>query len=413
MRKQSNNRLKSNIHTYFLILFTCFSFSSCAIVPHHSAPKETYETATTKGFDESIRFWSDVAPNSLAEMIQTRVKQYKEAYSKDGVTPDMNYLALSGGAKNGAFASGIINGWSTQGNRPEFAIVSGVSTGALLAPFAFLGEDYNKHAKRVFTTVNSDDIFKRSFFNILNGFLGGTSIADSTPLKEMIEEEITADIFQKIAEEHNKGRRLFIGTTNLEAQRGVIWNIGALANSGNPKALNLFHQILRASSAIPGAFQPVMIDVIINGKPYQELHVDGAVTSQVFIYPSQFKSNVVPVFEEANIKRNIYIIHNAKINTEFEKTSPRFLGIMNRSLQTLIKYHGIGDLNKLYLISERDKLNFNLHYIPKTFTETAEEEFDPVYMRKLFNYGYTLGKKGKNWHKTPPGIEHTDNTPSH
>lgn len=395
---------------HLIVINTCLIFlSACSVTKYHSsAPPDSYQKATIDNYSPYIRLWADVANYDLAGIIEDRVKQYKDIHADKDKLPDMHYLALSGGGNDGAFAAGLLSGWSAHGSRPEFAIVSGISTGALLAPFAFLGSEYDEAAKRVYTTTTSDQIFTQDVFNVVSGLLGAAAITDTSPLKTVIQREITAEMFAKIGEEHRNGRRLFIGTTNLEAQRGVIWNIGVLANSGQKGALQLFHQILLASSAIPGAFEPVLIDVTIKGKRYQELHVDGGVTSQVFIYPAQFRADVVPVFERNNIDRHLYIIRNAKIAPEFEKTSARFFDITSRSISTLIKYHGIGDLHKLYLMSQRDRMGYNLLYITEEFQAESQEEFDPIYMSKLYAYGYERAINGPDWLKTSPGIDYLE-----
>ena len=175
----------------------------------------------------------------------------------------MNYLAVSGGGDNGAFGAGLMNGWTETGTRPEFKMVTGVSTGALIAPFAFLGPDYDAALREVYTTMTPEKVYRARG---LSAALFDDAMADTTPLAEMIAKYADQKMFDAIAREYQKGRLLLIGTTDLDAQRPVIWNIGAIAASGHPEALELFRKILRASAAIPGAFQPVLIDVEIDGQ---------------------------------------------------------------------------------------------------------------------------------------------------
>jgi predicted acylesterase/phospholipase RssA len=204
-----------------------------------------------------------------------------------GLTPDAQLptaylLAISGGGDNGAFGSGILVGWTEAGDRPEFQLVTGVSTGALLAPFAFLGSGYDRQLREVYTTVSGDDIFRERG---LIAAIYDDAFSDTTPLWELISRYIDEPLVKAIGLEYQKGRLLLIGTTDLDAQRPVIWNIGAIAASGHPGAVDLIRKVLRASSAVPAVFQPVMIDIEVDGKPYQELHVDGGAMQQMFLYP--------------------------------------------------------------------------------------------------------------------------------
>ena len=224
----------------------------------------------------------------------------------------MNYLAVSGGGDNGAFGAGLMNGWTETGTRPEFKMVTGVSTGALIAPFAFLGSDYDATLREVYTTMTPEKVYRARG---ISAALFDDAMADTTPLSQVIAGYADQKMFDAIAREYQKGRLLMIGTTDLDAQRPVIWNIGALAASGHPGALDLFRKILRASAAIPGAFQPVLIDVEIDGHKYQEMHVDGGAIAQLFLYPASIdlsKSGVRRV-------RHAYIIRNARLDPDYSR----------------------------------------------------------------------------------------------
>ncbi len=392
--------------------------TACASAPPHMAvPEQFVSQAVVDGFSGDIRSWADEPRADLAEAIRKRVENYRrlnaDYFTQHQSWPAMNYLALSGGSNNGAYAAGILYGWTKAGTRPDFTVVTGVSTGALIAPFAFLGPRYDEELKREYTTIKSDNIFHGGAVNFLRGIAGGMSLVDTSPLKKRIDEIITPALFTEIAAEHRKGRRLLIGTTNLEAQRGVIWNIGNIANNGNPEeGLKLFKKILLASAAIPGVFEPIFIDVTIEGKHYQEIHVDGGVTSQVFLFPLQSTRLDRDAFADNGIRRNLYIIRNGKISPDYLEMKPMVFSLSQRSIETLIKYQAIGDLYRLYMGAQRDGIHYNLAYIPPTFNEKPAEIFDPVYMSKLFELGYNLNKNGDFWMKEPPGIEYMDQKPS-
>lgn len=393
--------------------FFLFFVTGCTTAPvFRSVPADMASVAVVDGFPADIRSWGDEPGSHLAESIGQRIDQYRNSHADYFVShkayPAMNYLALSGGSNNGAFAAGVLNGWTESGTRPEFTIVTGVSTGALIAPFAFLGPHYDDVLRREYTTVTSENIFESDFWTVVRGVTGGMAIVDNTPLQKRIDEIITPQLFAEIATEHRKGRRLLIITTNLEAQRGVIWNIGAIAVSGLPGGLALFKDILLASSAVPGVFAPVLIDVNVAGENYQEMHVDGGVTSQVFLFPLKTTRADRDAFEKAGIERNLYIIRNGKITPEYMEMKPSAIPMSQRSLETLIKYQGIGDLYRIYSGAQRDGMNYHLTFIPPEFTEKSNELFDPVYMSKLFDLGYRLNRDGLHWVTAPPGIEYVD-----
>jgi predicted acylesterase/phospholipase RssA len=186
----------------------------------------------------------------------------------------------------------------------------------------------------------------------------------------------------------------------------VLWDIGAIANSKQPGALDLIHKIILASASIPGAFEPVFIDVEADGQAYSEIHTDGGVTSQVFIYPLKMQKGVVDIYRNNHMNRHLFIIRNSKIAPEYKALKPNVLSLSKRSIETLTKYQGIGDLYRLYLGSLRDGIDYNLAYIPEDFAVQPQELFDPYYMSELYKVGYTLGKKLTTWEKTPPGIDY-------
>lgn len=200
----------------------------------------------------------------IAEWTQALERQRKAlGLPSNAALPAARFLAISGGGDEGAFGAGLLVGWTDAGTRPEFQVVTGVSTGALIAPFAFLGTEYDRELREVYTTISSDDIL--STRNVVAGVLKD-ALSDTTALWRLISRYVNEQMMAGIAREYAKGRLLLIGTTDLDAQRANIWNIGAIAASGHPGALDLIRKILRASSAIPGLFQPVLIDVELTGK---------------------------------------------------------------------------------------------------------------------------------------------------
>jgi predicted patatin/cPLA2 family phospholipase len=365
-----------------------------------SVPAELTNQAGIPGVPEA-RFWGDEWPTFAIERFDT----YTDAEFRRDFPAIYNqphhYLAISGGGANGAFGAGLFAGWTASGTRPDFSMVTGVSTGALTAPFAFLGSGFDDVLKQVYTTTRTEDIAeKRNLFSAMFS----DSMADAKPLRELIKRYITADIIEAIAQEHQRGRRLFIGTVNLDAGRSVIWNIGAIAASDYPRKVALIHDVMQASAAIPVAFPPVVIPVDINGKAYDEMHVDGGTGSQVFVYPAEVNWPELTRKLKVKGKPKVYVIRNSFLGADYRGIKRSVFPIASRSIDSLIRTQGIGDLYQIYALSERDGNDFNLAYIPASFTEEPSEGFDPVYMRKLYELGYEMAKQGYLWEKGPPGF---------
>ena len=347
------------------------------------------------------RFWGDEAPPFFTSLIGQPREKLKEQFP--GIFgKEHHYLAISGGGANGAFGAGLLVGWTAAGTRPEFTIVTGISTGALMAPFAFLGETYDGILKEMYTTYATKDLVIMR--NIMSIFFG-TSAADTTPLKKMLGKYLTREVMAEIAAEYQKGRRLYIGTTNLDAKRSVIWNIGLIAVSGKPDALELIHKIILASASIPAAFPPVLIEVEADGKRYDEIHVDGGTASQVFLYPADLDWKLLMERFEVEGTPNVYVIRNSFLKPTWETVHPKIMRIAGVSIDSLIRTQGIGDMYRIYLDCQRDGIAYNLAYISEEFDQPSNEDFDPVYMGKLFDYGHQLAENGYPWDKAPPGFE--------
>jgi predicted acylesterase/phospholipase RssA len=313
--------------------------------------------------------------------------------------PPAYFLAISGGGDNGAFGAGLLNGWSAAGTRPEFKVVTGVSTGALIAPFAFLGPKYDFVLERVYTQTSQKDIFKKR--GMIKGIFGD-AMADTRPLADVIASYVNQQLLDEIAAEYAKGRVLLVGTGNLDSLEPVIWNMTAIAASKDPRAIPLFRQILLASASIPGAFPPVMIDVEVGGTRYQEMHVDGGTMAQVFLFPPSITAARVGAGER---KRVVYIIRNARLDVDWASVERRTLSIASRAIGSLTRTQGIGDLYRIYVTTQKDGIDFNLAYIPPTFNVPHVEEFDTNYMQQLYTTGQQMAQAGYQWQKYPPGFE--------
>jgi predicted acylesterase/phospholipase RssA len=370
--------------------------AGCSAISRNALPEGT-ALEPVQSVAGPIRFWGDTPPKNIDALVQQREAQLRAARG----TPSrvINYLALSGGGSDGAYGAGMLVGWSEAGTRPQFDLVTGISTGALIAPFAFLGSAYDEQLKTVYTSFGQRDLAQR---RAIPSVFADASVADNAPMAALIAQYIDVQMIAAIAREHRKGRRLLIGTTHLDAQRPVIWDIGEIASRDDPDAANLVHRVIMASASIPGVFPPVLIKVEQDGKSFDEMHVDGGVASQVFLFPTQFDPRSIDRQTGQSRTRRLYVIRNGRLNPEWQSVEPRLVTIAGRSISSLIKYQGRGDLNRMYLQSRSYKIDFNLASIPPSFTEKEKEPFDLTYMNALFETGYQEARAGYRWQKKPP-----------
>lgn len=403
------DRLRTGSRALLLIaLLVQIPLAGCAIperllaVPKALTTRAKVTQAHVSGAT-NIRFWVNQDPEPLAREGLEALRRERDYLARTGHTgplPPVTFLAISGGGDNGAFGAGILNGWSAAGNRPEFKIVTGVSTGALIAPLAFLGPDYDEELKKAYTTISKKNVYEER--GILAA-LFDDGLADSRPFLELVSSYVTPEMLVRIGEEYGKGRLLLVGTTDLDARQPVIWNMTAIAASGDPGALDLFRKILVASASVPGVFPPVMFESEAGGRKYQEMHVDGGAMAQVFLYPSYVVLADIAAKADAERTRTLYIIRNARLDPDWASVDRRTLDIVDRAVSSLINSQGLGDTYRIYLTTQRDGIGYNLAYIGPDFDAPHKEEFDTAYMRQLFDYGYNLAQRGYPWQKYPPG----------
>ena len=384
------------------LLLLLLPLSACASPTRLSAVPPPSPTGPSFLACPCARTWEDTLSDEFMSELIACAKREVESRTAAGdksPLPPADYLAISGGGANGAYGAGLLCGWSAKGTRPEFKVVTGISTGALTAPFVFLGPKYDERLRKLYTSVNTAQIAKPRG---LIAALFDDALMDTSPLRRLLAEQLDDQMIADIAKEYARGRLLLIQTTNLDSGRSVIWNIGAIATTAKPEGYKLIRDILMASAAIPAAFPPVMIDVEANGKKYQEMHVDGGATAQVFLYPT--KVLLKSTAEDAGIfrVRSAYIIRNARLDPHWADVQRRTLSIAARSINSLIQSQGVGDLYRIYFITQRDGVDFNLAYIPSKFVAVPEEDFDPAYMTDLFDLGYKSITDGNAWIKQPP-----------
>lgn len=399
-----NFDLRFHAHRWFAAVMMLTLAACSAISPRTPVPVAERGHTSVLGLPNGRFFIDQPAAMSAEQQLALEREAKALGVSKGGVLPTAYLLSLSGGGDNGAFGAGLLAGWTKHGDRPKFKLVTGISTGALIAPFAFLGQEYDGALTDVYTNINPSKVYEKRFLPY--AALAQDALSDSGPLYATITHYFDETMLARIAAEYHKGRLLLIQTTDLDAGRPVMWNIGALAASGDPRAPDLIRHILLASASIPAAFPPVIFDVEADGKPYQELHVDGGAVSQAFLVPPSLNTHLA--IERAGYRRKssvAYIVRNSRLTTSWTDVEQTTLPIAERAVSTMINYNGVGDLYRMYLVTQRAGASFNLAYVGEDFQAPHPEEFDPNFMRALYRYAFDKSSKGYPWEHAPPGFQ--------
>jgi len=364
------------------IALTAALLGGCASDPRTPFTQSEQMTAVAIGAP-NIRYWADATPSALQGAARPAIVQKGRPFV---------YLALSGGGGSGAFGAGVLNGWSASGTRPEFTIVSGVSTGALIAPFAFLGRDYDDRLRQVYTNGEAQDLIGAP--NPL-GALFGPGAFGRERLRGLVERYLDDDLIRAIAREDQKGRRLLVVTTNLDAQRAVVWDMGAIATSGDPKAFELFRDVLAASASVPVVFAPQLIKVEADGKVFQEMHADGTLSAPVYTLPQAVLFGGKPIRRAA--RPALYVIVNARIDPGFAVVPDQTEAIAAQSFSTLNRVGTKAVLAETYDAATREGLSFHLSYIDRDHLDSGGTGFETDAMRQLYDYGYEKARSGALW----------------
>lgn len=342
-----------------------------------------------------------------AEELNLVADQIRQSRRQSG-TPNRKYniLALSGGGAYGAFTAGVICGWTETGQRPEFDVVTGISTGALIASLSFLGPQADDELRNFYTNTSTKDVYeiRKPIRSLFSAYL-----ADNTPLAERISHTITPEYLHAVAAEHAKGRRLYVGTTNLNTRRLVVWDMGAIASKGTPESRLLFINVLLASTAIPGFFPPVRFPVDVDGRPCEEIHVDGGVSRALFFRAPYVPPHERPAFGATSLHdSNLYLIIAGKLYPDPAPVKLKALNIAGSSISSLLYSSARAEVYRLFTYSVLTGMNYYLAAIPQEFpTFTSSVKFDPVSMSQLFEEGRRLAIMG-NWRRHPQGLEKSE-----
>jgi predicted acylesterase/phospholipase RssA len=365
-----------------------------AAPPRHPLPESLASQATVSGFPAGVRHWADETPQGFRDWLELPDGALRERYGGIMDRPH-DYLVISGGGENGAFGAGLLVGWTATGQRPEFTMVTGISTGAIIAPFAFLGPRYDAVLREIYTSYSAADLVRRR--NVFALF-GADAAFETEPFERLIEKYLGDAEIAAIAAEGRRGRSLLIGTTNIDAARPVIWDLTRIAMSGVPGSRRLICDVIRASAAIPGAFPPVRFDVQAGGQHYDELHVDGGVTSQLFLDSVGLDWRKIVERLQVTGPPTVHVIRNARLQPQWQAVRPRILPILGRTVASMVRTQGIGDIAQVYLASRQAGMAFRVARVPTDFNLTPAELFDSAYMRALFDRGVEAGRTGDAWY---------------
>ncbi|HEY0661261.1 MAG TPA: patatin-like phospholipase family protein [Lysobacter sp.] len=387
-----------------LVAASLLLMPGCATLPREPVPSRLSNSAVIPGMP-GVRAPAGRPSAAMAEDFLQSLRDESPADfppDADGVTR-YAYLALSGGGAYGAFGAGFLKGWSATGTRPQFKIVTGVSTGALMAPFAFLGPGHDAVLYRVYTTTTRDDVFTSG--SPIGALLRRDALAHSTPLATLIERNVDAAVLRAVADAHRRGRRLYIGTVDLDSRRFVVWNMGLIATHATPQALALFRKVMLASSSIPIAFPPVMLEVEAGGRRYDEMHVDGFVGANVFANAGTFDTHsLYRAAGRTRVHEDIFVIHNGQLNPPPSPTPRSLRGIAARVIETSGRSTIVGDLFREFLFAQRNGAGFHWITIDQSIELGNPLAFDPAEMAEWFAEGERAARDGPAWHSLPPGV---------
>lgn len=363
--------------------------------PRNPYTQAEAESADVPGMPSDVRFYAD-APAPVFERFRQGVVTQAQARHEP-----VTFLALSSGGADGAFGAGFMRGLTEAHQRPQFTIVSGISTGALMAPFVFLGSRYDDTLQKLYTDGYASALVKD--VNLLNAVVGNAFV-DSDKLGKFIAQYIDQGILDAVAAEHRKGRRLLVVSTNLDQQRSVVWNMGAIADSHSPNALKLFRQVLAASASIPALFPPRLIEVESGGHTFQEMHVDGVALRQLYVAPDEV------IFggrgAGSNPIKDLYILVNNKIDPSFKLVDDNTVSVAARSLSTILRREGRNNVLSAYANAQASGVGYHIAFIdadvPEPPSGDAADQFSTEYMSTLFARGEARGRAPSPWLSHPP-----------
>jgi predicted acylesterase/phospholipase RssA len=349
------------------------------------APPTLFSSATPVGFPATVRFLS--VDRATVEARSDAALQGLRKASKDGV---VRFLALSGGGAAGAFGAGALLGLSHRHERPQYDLVTGVSAGALIAPFAFLGPEWDSQLADSITSGRGEQMTLHG----LTQLLFGTRHRSDT-LLSFVDHYITQDLVDAVAREAASGRILWVATTDLDKEELVIWDMGIIAQHGGEPARRLFRDVLVASASVPGVFSPVLIHVEKGGVQYDEMHVDGNASASLFVAPA---AAYFAVLDQSALQgAQLYVLINGKIIGAPSTTHFKLGPILGRSFDAAMKHLSRGQVIAVNQFADKYHMSVYSTYLPFDYPPYNSADFHASAMRVLFNYGERCAEQGRLW----------------
>lgn len=380
----------------WIVFLGSVALAGCATAPRLDTPPASPADASPPGFTRPIR--TDVLDrNFLVEQLPKTTRAITAA--SDG---SVDILALSGGGAGGAYGAGVLVGLTNANQRPKFEIVTGVSTGALIAPFAFLGSDWDGKLTEAYRGEATDRLLVSRGL----GVLFGSSVFEGEPLVHLVDHFVTDELIAAVAKEAETGRVLLVATTNLDREETVIWNMGAIAQEGGERARKLFSEILVASASVPGVFPPVMIDVEKDGDKFQEMHVDGGASTPFFIAPDMAMILGDP---PENLRgAHIFVIVNGPAASAARTTLNNPVDVASRSFTAVMNHMTRTALVQTSIFAERGGMTFAFTAIPSEVAFAGPLAFDQLSMRETFDYGMRCATRGLAWTNAQQALDHAE-----
>ena len=357
----------------------------CAALPRCDAPPTLFNSATPVGFPSDVRFLS-TDRESVEKQSAAALQQIKKS-SKDGI---VRALILSGGGAGGAFGAGALVGLSRRQERPQYDVVTGVSTGALIAPFAFLGSEWDAQLTEAFTSGQAEQMSLHGLHELPFG-----ASRRSASLTALVDHYVTRDLLRAVAKEAGNGRLLWVATTDLDKEETVIWDMGAIAMRGGEPARKLFRDVLVASASIPGVFEPVLIHVQQGGKLYDEMHIDGNASTSLFIAPV---AAYFTLLDQRSLDgARVYVLINGQIIDAPETTPFKLRPIMARTFSAVLKHLSRAQVIAVSQFAVKYRMSVQSTYLPIDYPKYSSADFRASTMRPLFEYGVRCAQSGRLW----------------
>lgn len=344
-------------------------------------PGDSPETIRTLGADQQF---TDMPIASITE--RARRIQPEEPF---------RILALSGGGAQGAFGAGALVGLGRSGALPQFSVVTGVSAGALIAPYAFLGSAWDRQLTDAYTSGRAEHLLQPRGL----GVIFGSSAYRGSPLEHLVEHYLTDALMRAVAREADSGRLLLVATTNVDTGESVVWDLGSIAMNGGDQAKALFRDVLVASASVPGLFPPVIIHVQEHGTLFAEAHVDGTATAPFLVPDGLIRQP--PGHDASPRPAAVYVIVDGRLSEEPRSIRLRFRPILSRSISVGLIHMMRTTLELTATSAERDGANFEYSAIPIAYGYLASFDFRASTMRPLFEYGYDCAQAGRLWISSP------------